>query len=195
MSPRQVPGPIPCPAPALPAPWGRTLPAAVAAGSLRGRDAVAGGLRLGALLLWALLGLCLWAFANAPARAEAGKYVSTAGVALAGHDPVSYFQDGGPRPGDAEHALKWRGVMWYFATEANLSRFEMDPAAFVPQFGGYCPVSLAKGHPQPGNPRIYVIRDGKLYLLRAQIDRAALALDGEAILTRAGQAWKARKGY
>lgn len=136
-----------------------------------------------ALLVAALLG------STAPALADRRPVATSSGVALAGRDAVAYFLQGGPVPGTADHALKWRGAIWFFATGVNMSTFEMNPSAYAPRFGGYCPVSVIEGDPRPGNPELFVIREGRLYLAS---DKAALAqiVNDPGLLERADAAWK-----
>ena len=111
------------------------------------------------------------------------------GVALSGYDAVSYFGQDGPTEGSPEHALRWRGVLWYFATDAALDRFEMDPDDFAPQFGGYCAVSLADGKTEGGVPTLFLIRDGKLYLARDAADLTALRERFAKVVAAAEENW------
>ena len=48
--------------------------------------------------------------------------------------------------------------------EENKARFEANPAAFVPQYDGHCAYGVSKGGKVPGNPELWRIVDGKLYL-------------------------------
>ena len=51
-----------------------------------------------------------------PAFANEPEIFAPGGVAIAGYDPVAYFTDGKPVPGEMDHALMWRGATWYFAS-------------------------------------------------------------------------------
>lgn len=107
--------------------------------------------------------LALFALA-APAAAGQPEVFSRDGkVAINGYDPVSYF-DGTPLPGKAEHALAYKGVEWRFATPGNLARFRADPAAYAPQYGGYCAYAVSQGATAKSEPDTWSIVDGKLYL-------------------------------
>ena len=137
------------------------------------------------LLLVALLGA-----AAAPAFADQRRIATASGVALAGRDAVAYFTDGRAVAGSGDHALKWRGAVWFFATSNNLSNFEMNPSAYAPRYGGHCPISVIAGDPRPGDPDLFVIREGRLYLAR---DKAALARISQdpGLIAQADAAWKA----
>lgn len=86
------------------------------------------------------------------------------GVALAGIDPVSYVIGGEPQPGRADLTHGYSGAIWRFAGEQNLEAFRADPVRFAPQFGGYCAYAVAGGGVAPGDPRFWMIVDGRLYL-------------------------------
>lgn len=94
------------------------------------------------------------------------------GLAIGGFDPVSYFTGTTPLHGTAEYEYVWRGVAWRFANEGNLAAFQRDPEIYAPQFGGHGPLALARGHRSAGNPRIWLVNDGKLYLFYSTANRS-----------------------
>ncbi len=79
----------------------------------------------------------LFAFA-APQRVKADPSLFSAwgGVAIGGYDTVAYFETGRAMAGSAQHSLVWKGVVWRFASQGNQTRFEMNPWAYAPMFGG-----------------------------------------------------------
>lgn len=87
------------------------------------------------------------------------------GVAIRGTDPVAYFTQGRAVPGTADHALEWNGATWHFASADNRAAFVADPAAYAPQYGGFCAWAVAeKGKLYSTQPDNWAIVDGKLYL-------------------------------
>ncbi|HEV7228142.1 YHS domain-containing (seleno)protein [Brevundimonas sp.] len=86
------------------------------------------------------------------------------GLAIGGYDPVAYFDEGRPVVGSAAHQLEWNGATWRFASAAHLAVFRADPAAYAPQFGGYCAWAASQGYIAPGDPQVWRIVDGRLYL-------------------------------
>jgi hypothetical protein len=101
------------------------------------------------------------------------QYVDETGFALSGYDPVAYFDleqapPGEPQlfaiPGRADITAEWNGATWAFASEANRDRFLADPAAFAPAYDGHCAYGVAKGGKVPGNPNLWRIVDGQLYV-------------------------------
>ncbi|MHA7874415.1 YHS domain-containing (seleno)protein [Roseivivax sp.] len=110
----------------------------------------------------------------APGLAAAGEqYVDPTGFAVSGYDVVAYFDlpqaaPGTPQPeavpGRAGITAEHNGATFAFASEENRARFLADPAAYVPQYDGHCAYGVAKGGKVPGNPNLWRIVDGKLYL-------------------------------
>jgi YHS domain-containing protein len=90
--------------------------------------------------------------------------IDPAGVALEGHDPVSYFTDSQPTKGDPSLASRHRGATYHFTSVEHKARFEADPDRYVPQFGGFCGYAASINKVSPVNVRIYQIIDGRLVL-------------------------------
>lgn len=104
----------------------------------------------------------LAAFGASAAHAGDGTEVATVGVG--GYDPVSYFA--GPRPvrGNGRYTAEYQGVTYLFANEADKSAFEKEPEKYLPAFGGYCAYGVAIGKKFWGDPEVWEIVDGTLYL-------------------------------
>ena len=86
-------------------------------------------------------------------------------IAVSGYDAVSYFEgDGVPVKGDAAFAVEHDGAVYHFASAGHAAKFQADPAAFMPQYGGHCAWAMSRGYLAPGDPLAYAIVDGKLYL-------------------------------
>ena len=136
-----------------------------------------------------LLSLLALALAVAAPAAAGSLVAAPGGVALGGYDVTSYGEDGGPRHGQPQFSLKWQGVIWLFANRDSMLRFEADPRAFAPQFGGYCAAVLAEGRLSPGNPLVYAIRDGRLYMFRAEEGRQRWLSRPDAETERARAVW------
>ena len=85
-------------------------------------------------------------------------------VGAGGYDVVSYFTVGHPVKGDPKFATDWKGVSWQFSSAANLTKFRANPAAYAPQYGGYCAWAVAHDYTAKGDPLQWRIVGGKLYL-------------------------------
>jgi YHS domain-containing protein len=106
--------------------------------------------------------------------AQAGEqYVDETGYAVSGYDPVAFFDlkqnPVGERqpeavPGKASITAEYNGAKWAFASEANREKFLADPEKYAPAYDGHCAYGVAKDGKVPGNPNLWRILDGKLYL-------------------------------
>jgi YHS domain-containing protein len=85
-------------------------------------------------------------------------------LAAGGHDVVAYFTEAKPVKGSADYSTDYKGAEWRFSSAANLEKFKAAPAAFAPQYGGYCAWAVAQGYTAPGNPKNWSIVEGRLYL-------------------------------
>lgn len=101
------------------------------------------------------------------------QFVDKTGFAVSGYDVVSYFDteqtavgspQTSPAPGKSSITADYNGATFAFSTTANRDRFVADPAAFAPQYDGHCAYGVAQGGKVPGNPTLWRIVDGKLYL-------------------------------
>lgn len=101
------------------------------------------------------------------------QFVDATGFAVSGFDAVSYFnlpqaEVGQPQPeplaGKATLTADYNGAKFAFATPENRDAFLADPAKYAPQYDGHCAYGVAKGGKVPGNPTLWRIVDGKLYL-------------------------------
>ena len=90
--------------------------------------------------------------------------LSFRGIAIQGHDPVAYFTDAKPVPGDANITASHDGAIYQFASEDHKAAFEADPARYAPQYGGYCAYAAAQGAKASVEPEQFTVFDGKLYL-------------------------------
>jgi hypothetical protein len=86
------------------------------------------------------------------------------GLALSGFDPVAYFTDKKPLMGRDDLELSFAGAIWRFRNEGNRAAFVRNPEVYLPAFGGYDPVGVARGVATPGHPQIWLINGERLYL-------------------------------
>ena len=101
------------------------------------------------------------------------QFVDSTGFAASGYDVVSYFDlpqseigqpQQSPLAGVTSITADHNGARFAFATEANRDRFLASPASFAPQYDGHCAYGVAQGGKVPGNPNLWRVVDGKLYL-------------------------------
>lgn len=90
--------------------------------------------------------------------------VDTAGLAIQGYDPTSYFIDSKPRKGDPALSRVYQGATYFFVDAEHKNAFEKEPSKYVPQFGGFCGYAASINKVSPVNPEIWQIANGRLVL-------------------------------
>jgi YHS domain-containing protein len=88
---------------------------------------------------------------------------ATIALAVGGYDLVSYHQSQAVT-GNGHHLAEHQGNTYAFANASNKEAFISNPEKYLPQFGGYCAYGAALGKKFYGDPSVYEIVDGKLYL-------------------------------
>ena len=124
-----------------------------------------------------------------PALADRPRLFAPGGIAIGGYDPVAYFTQGRAVPGTQDFMLKWQGAIWLFSSAETLEAFEMDPSAFVPQYGGYCAYGVGEGLAASSDPQVFVIHNGRLYLYSSPRTRSAMESDFSDMVTDADRNW------
>ncbi len=140
--------------------------------------------------VFAALGLAAALLLSLPAGAADPVYTGYfSSTALDGYDAVAYFTEGRPVKGSAEFEYEWRGATWRFAGPEHLEAFSSDPEAFAPQYGGYCAYAVANDATAPGDPEVWRVVDGKLYLNVNQSIGKLWAQDIPGYIARADSSW------
>lgn len=119
-----------------------------------------------------VIGLCTSVALLAAVCAHASPVnLNEKGLALAGYDPVSFF-DGAPERGRSRYATQHDGVRYLFAGKTNREKFLADPDAYLPAYGGYCSYGVRVGKKFEIEPTAFEVIDGRLYLLLNMATRA-----------------------
>lgn len=63
--------------------------------------------------------------------------------------------------------------------------FIKNPAKYLPRFGGFCPVNLRQGTAEKGDPKEFVVHDGRLYICASASAHKTFTDDPEAIIDKA----------
>lgn len=135
--------------------------------------------------------------------AQAGEqYVDESGYAVSGYDPVAFFEieqnPVGERqppamPGKAGITADYNGATWAFASEENREKFLADPEKYAPAYDGHCAYGIAQGGKVPGNPNLWRIVDGKLYLNITPTVVGFWEKDIDGNLTKAESNWDSKE--
>ncbi len=67
--------------------------------------------------------------------------------------------------------------------------FQAQPEVYAPQYGGYCAYALSQGATAPGDPNVWQIVDGKLYLNVNEAVGKIWANDNPGYITKADANW------
>lgn len=141
------------------------------------------------LVLLAILALGSFVIAGDRINISSGLTLAGPGLAVHGYDVVAFFKEGKAVRGSAKFAAVHDQAAYQFASKENLEQFQMNPNAYVPQFGGYCAFGTALGAKFDGDPTFWRIVDGKLYLnLNADIQAKWLE-DVKGNIEKANQNW------
>jgi YHS domain-containing protein len=91
--------------------------------------------------------------------------LSKSGLAIDGYDPVAYFKSNKAIEGKKEFAVNHQGAVYYFSSAENKDAFMKSPAAYEPQYGGWCAYAMGKnGEKVSVDPETFKIINNKLYL-------------------------------
>ena len=107
-------------------------------------------------------------------------------AAAGGYDVTAYFTEGKPVKGKKSFKTKYQGADWLFASRENLDKFVNNPEMYAPQYGGYCAWAVAQGDTASGDPLLWTVHEGRLYLnynkkinKQWRDDMEALIVDGD----------------
>lgn len=123
------------------------------------------------------------------ARADPVEVNRHTGLALSGFDPVTYFTDRKPRFGRPDLEMSLQGVVWRFENPGNKAAFAGHPEVYMPRFGGYDPVAVARGASVPGHPLFWSVVSERLYLFYSAEARVVFLADPGRVIDAAERRW------
>lgn len=84
--------------------------------------------------------------------------------AVQGYDVVSYHTGKRPVRGNGNFVATHKGATYQFSSKENMETFKRSPDKYVPAYGGYCAFGVSVGKKFIGDPEVWRIVDGTLYL-------------------------------
>ena len=129
------------------------------------------------------------AIAAGEVNVSSGLTAKGAGLAVHGYDVVAYFAKGEPTVGTAKYSTVYKDATYRFSSEANLDAFEDAPEKYLPQYGGYCAYGVAVGAKFDGDPHLWRIVDGRLYLNLNEDVQRTWEKDIPAYIKQADRNW------
>ncbi len=135
--------------------------------------------------------------AFSPATFAAEEYNTSNGLTavgkplgLHGVDPVAFLDIGNRIGGAAKHTAAHDGVAYYFSSKEAMTKFQSNPAAYLPQNGGYCTFGVSVGKKFDGNPKFAAVVDGKLYVFLNEAIFRMFQKDKAGTISKAAANWK-----
>lgn len=138
-----------------------------------------------ALLLFSALVISGQVFANSDTA------ISKVGVQ--GYDLVAYHAKQAPVKGNGHHVAVHEGVSYLFVSEANQQSFMADPGKYLPAYGGYCAYGVSVGKKFVGDPEVWKIVNGRLYLNLDKDIQATWKQDIPGNIVKANTNWQSIK--
>lgn len=83
---------------------------------------------------------------------------------LQGHDVVEYFENRQSVKGKQEFVAQFGHANFLFSSQENKDKFQKNPTAYIPQNGGYCTFGVVVKKKFDGNPNVWLIENGKLFV-------------------------------
>jgi len=111
-----------------------------------------------------------------------------------GYDLVSYHNGEKPLPGNGNHLSEVDGVTYLFVNADNKKRFDKAPQKYLPAYGGYCAYGVAVNKKFVGDPNVWEIVDGKLYLNLDNKIKGIWSKDVAGNIKKANKAWPKIEG-
>ena len=90
--------------------------------------------------------------------------VSTSLTAVSGYDLVSYQHSKKPLRGNGHYLVEHEGATYLFSNRENQEIFQANPEKYLPAYGGYCAFGVSVGKKFVGDPEVWRVVDGRLYL-------------------------------
>ena len=115
--------------------------------------------------------------------------VDSNGVILRGVDATAYADGVAPVAGSADFSAEVDGATYLFASATARDSFVAAPDAFEPAFGGFCATGAALGKKLDGDPAIFRVFEGNLYLFVSEDAVALWDKDPAGTLAKANANW------
>ena len=114
------------------------------------------------------------------------------GVILQGYDPVAYFTQKKAVKGSPKYQTSYQGAIYYFSSAADLATFKKSPSKYVPQYGGFCANGIANRQNSAGDPTVFFVLNGKLYVCASPEAEKEFQSNTKANVKKADDNWDAQ---
>lgn len=111
-------------------------------------------------------------------------------LGLEGNCPVCYIAVEKAVEGKESITSVHEGVTYRFVDEATKAKFEAEPSTYLPQYNGHCAYGMSLGKKFDGDPSIFKVVDGKLFLNLNEDVAKLFAKNTEDQIAKADENWK-----
>lgn len=115
--------------------------------------------------------------------------VNPKGVILDAYDTVAFFTKRKALKGYSKFQVKYKGALFYFASEKNKKIFQTNPEKYAPQFGAWCAYAVSLGHVSPISVEFFKIQKGRLLFQHNQKASDLYGKEAKKNLAKAKQNW------
>lgn len=126
-------------------------------------------------------------------------FYSKRGIVIEGYDVTEYFNKKAIK-GSADFSTTYQKAVFHFKNEANKVKFEKNPKAYLPEYGGYCAYAIGKKSEKVKiDPETFSLENGKVYLFYNSWGTNTLNLwnkeGAEALRIKADENWNHLKSH
>ena len=111
-------------------------------------------------------------------------------LGMHGVDPVAFLEISNRISGAAKFTATHDDVAYYFSSAETMKKFQADPAAYLPQNGGYCTFGVSVGKKFDGDPKFAAVIDDKFYLFLNEEIFRMFQKDKAGTISKAAVNWK-----
>lgn len=113
-----------------------------------------------------------------------------ANLILRGNDPVAYFTQNAPVPGNPSIKAEYHGVTYRFASDANKAEFLKNPARYEPAYTGFCASGAPYALKANIGARVFTIYKDRLYLFGSERSKRGWLLDAAKNVELGDRYWE-----
>lgn len=129
---------------------------------------------------------------------DPNKYITTAAErfnkpALGGNCLATYTLKGQAVPGSPKYTQQYLGVVYQFADEAAQAAFLREPEKYIPAYGGFCVDGVANEKRFPGDPKVFLTQQGRLYFFFDENAKKRFVEDPSGMIKKADTIWTTLK--
>ena len=111
-------------------------------------------------------------------------------LVLRGYDVVAYGTLGRAVPGMPQFSATYEGSTYLFSSAEHRAAFVREPVRYQPAYHGFDATGIVFAIPEPADPTVWRVANGRVYLFADGASKAAFELDLEQNIVLADRYWK-----